>query len=83
MKEMRERWPFVEVKWRDACRAMGWLSLDKLPHQIVVLTRGWLIAQDNTEIVVCASISGEGEETEFGEIIAVPKGCVIEVRILG
>lgn len=70
---------FVEVRWVDAMRSDGWCVLAEAPHVVKCITRGWLIREDDEQVILAGTTSGDGE---FGEVIAIPRGMVTAMETL-
>lgn len=70
---------FVEVRWVDAMRGDGWSPLSDAPHVVRCITRGWLVKEDDEQVVIAGTTSGDGE---YGEMIAIPRGMVTAMETL-
>ncbi len=82
----RQPWPYVEVQWHDATSESQWKSSDNLPNVSAIITRGWLVRQTKRCITVAGSVGaidekpdGEIASLDVGEIITIPRGCVIDI----
>ncbi len=70
---------FVEVRWLDAASESGWTSIhDKDIVAAPCISRGWVMRQDDTQILLCATVGfgGEGLIDEANTIISIPKPMV-------
>lgn len=81
-----KEFPFVEVIWRDAVSAQDWRDADHWPKSVKIITRGWLVHENDLDVVISAThhtewTEREGDE-EFGEIIAIPKGMIVSQKEL-
>jgi len=79
-------WPYVEVQWHDATSESCWRSAglnDDLPNASAIITRGWLVRTTKVCITIAASVAainpkqGEKNAVDVGEIITIPRGCVL------
>lgn len=77
------KYPFVEVRWWDAHTIDKWLTKDELPKPAPIITRGWLIKQTKRYVVIAGTIAPkfQGEPTQFGEVITVPR-CWAKIKRL-
>ena len=68
--------PFVEVRWMDAHSTDEWTKYAGLPELAPITTRGWLIKDEKDYIVIAGTVAHEdrGEETLYGEVLAIPRG---------
>ena len=68
----------VEVHWKDSAVTPGWLR--DLPDEGIARckTSGYLARHDSKEIIVALS---RGEEN-WGQILAIPRACILKVRKL-
>ncbi len=75
---------FVEVTWMDAHSTADWLSVgEELPSPVSCVSRGWLIEDKPTHLVLAGTLSLNlaGNVYGFGEVIAIPKkGFVTKVK---
>lgn len=72
---------YVEVVWNDAASNDGWVELDgdDTPQQII--TRGWLIKEYPTYIVLAASLQ-IGNANTVGSTQIIPIGMIVSRREL-
>lgn len=75
-----KRVKFVEVHWDDATSTAVWRGPDELPSIQACITRGWLLEEDDKQVVIAATIQVEGPDV--GEIIAIPKRWLKRIRRL-
>lgn len=75
MTKKSKKVPFVEVRWWDAHSVDAWVTEDQFPKLAPIITRGWLVQATADTLVVAGSIAPEDEheQTQYGEIIAIPK----------
>ena len=79
---MGERFPqFVEVIWDDAQSTADWVDRDNLPKVPRHVTRGWLIKDDDKEIILAATLQMTGGDA-LGEVVNILKGMVVERRVM-
>ena len=71
---------FVEIVWDDASAVDSWRTPDDLPALARIVTRGWLVVDDEEKVTTAGSYQ-EGEDM-VGEIITIPRGCVVSLRVL-
>ncbi len=74
------RWRFAEIVWNDANASSDWDKLEDIPRSRQMITRGWIISEDKRGITVAATLDLEGPEEQFSESIAIPFGCIVEIR---
>lgn len=68
---MDDRFPkFVEVIWDDALSTPDWIERDNLPKVPRHITRGWLIKEDEKELVLAATLQMTGGDS-IGEVINI------------
>lgn len=70
---------FVEAVWIDANRSTGWTHMSDIPKVVKCVTRGWEIYEDDEQIVLAGTTSGDGE---YGEVIAIPKGMLVSKTVI-
>jgi hypothetical protein len=79
---MSSDWPYVEVRWDDAARADGWVETSCDVARVI--TRGWVVSKTERAVCVAASLvltaDDESKVEQIGEVIAIPMGCVTEIR---
>jgi len=70
----------VRVKWIDSSFCHGWHNKDTLTddHIATCESVGFLARKDNTEVVIVAGMS----ETGYHDSIAIPRRCVLEIKVL-
>lgn len=66
---------FVEVKWLDSSSTGTWSSIKDLAEPIEILTRGWLVRDEEKYVTLAGSrYANPGYDQEmFGEHITIPK----------
>ena len=70
-------WEFVEIKWMDITGTAEWVSCHDLPALTSVIHRGWLIAEDEDTITICASyIESDSEDWTVGDVTVIPKAVI-------
>ncbi|WP_315728721.1 MULTISPECIES: hypothetical protein [unclassified Bradyrhizobium] len=75
--------PFVEVIWDDASSKTEWVPPADAGGLERVLTRGFLVKEDNRMIAIAGSVAGEQVEVEtVGDVISIPKGMIVARREL-
>jgi len=72
---------YVEVIWDDAASNDGWVELDAdtAPQQII--TRGWLIKENDAYLVLAASLQIDNANT-VGSTQIIPLGMIVSRREL-
>jgi hypothetical protein len=70
----------VYFEWRDACGRDGWVSArpDGLPQVPLVKSIGWLVHEDDDQIVITSG--WEVEQDGCMGVIAVPKAWIKKRR---
>lgn len=79
MTKTQNKFPFVEVEWEDALSVVKWsddLSKIKPP---TVLTRGWLVHESLTYIILAGTICQDGPDLGYGELICLPLGIIVNI----
>ncbi len=74
---MKGKLKFVEVSWMDAHSVATWVDAgETLPSPVACVTRGWLVEDTPTHLVLAGTLSlnRSGVVHGFGEVIAIPKG---------
>jgi len=76
--------PFVEVVWDDATVTGGaWVGLDDISDPERVISRGWLVKENEAALYLAASVANEDmEEHTVGNVMTIPVGMVITRRVL-
>jgi hypothetical protein len=79
-------WPFVEVHWSDATSESNWRAQNDLPQVTGIITRGWLVRTTKVCVTIAASLASmradpgmEVAALDCGEIITIPRGCIVEI----
>jgi len=72
---------YVEVFWEDALSTAEWVERDKLPKVPRHVTRGWLIKEDDKELVIAATLQVSGGDS-LGEVVNILRGMVVGVRVM-
>ena len=79
-------WPFAEVIWMDANSKADWHPSEKHPSVVEVYQRGWLIRDDDDQLVMAAQVIEEEDKMEdpysIGDVCAIPRGCIKSIRKL-
>jgi hypothetical protein len=70
-------WPFIQVRWHDACADHNWSSEEETPDTIEIMTRGWRISNTKRGIKIVASYYRVNKKWVFGEIVAIPRKMII------
>jgi hypothetical protein len=80
MMAAKEIYPFVEIVWDDAASNVNsWVSPQDLAKPERILSRGWLVREDDTYVVVAASIVAEGTiEDDVSNTTCIPKGMIVD-----
>lgn len=73
---MAKRRKLVEVEWVDSAFHKGWFSPNQLVVPATCRTTGYLVASEDTHVVVAMSSEDSGE---YSEAMAIPRGCIIGV----
>lgn len=70
----------VAVYWEDACTFGAWMcdGVEDM-HPSAVVTLGWLIRDNEKEVVVAGSMNDMGH---YGEVTAIPAGWVLKIERL-
>jgi hypothetical protein len=63
----------IYLEWTDAASTIGWCSVDECAGLMLIKTCGYLVYEDENQIVVATSSSSQGKYTDP---IAIPKSCV-------
>ena len=78
-----KRLRFVEIHWLDAAVGDSWAPLHGDPDVIVAecRTRGWIIKEDDRQVVVCATLSTNSDGLVDGTntSIAIPRGMLVKL----
>lgn len=66
---------FVEVKWIDSASTSTWSTLKDLAEPVTILTRGWLVRDEETYVVLAGSrcLKTDHDTEIFGEHITIPR----------
>lgn len=75
---MEKEWEFVEIRWLDITGTAEWTSMRDLPELTPIVHRGWLIAEDDDTVTICASFLEDDNEEEWtvGDVTTIPKGVI-------
>lgn len=80
-----KRWdpPLLLITWADANGETEWTTLEefKVPD-LMCLTVGWLVKEEETFISVCDSKSASLEDTTLGGVTTIPKPWVGGIEVL-
>ena len=73
----------VHVVWNDAYRLSSrWVQRAQVDSEPVAChTLGWLIHTTDDYLSVAGTI-GEDEDSDIGEVIAIPLGCIVRITRL-
>lgn len=74
---------YVLVRWLDAKGESKWQTEDELPQLMEVITCGWLVTDEPTMIRTAASYYYDDGTLLWGEVLAIPQGCIIEIKEIG
>ena len=72
-------WPFVEIVWKDITGTAEWCTVHSLPILTTVRHRGWLIAEDEDTVTICASFCEPHTDTEdwtVGDVTTIPRAVI-------
>lgn len=74
----------VVVHWEDALRAgSGWVGPEGPFCTALIRTVGWVVANDKRSVTLAASVGTPGSaHEEIGEVITIPRGCIVVVQEL-
>lgn len=75
---------YIEVIWDDAAsNTDAWVHKDEMQEPEQVLTRGWMIKEDDRAIYIASSVSNTKDfEDTVGNTMTVPKGMLVSRRNL-
>lgn len=68
---------FVEVHWADATADCAWSESDELVTVSHCVTRGWLVKEDEKELVLAMTL--DKSNSSVGGTWAIPRGMAFEV----
>lgn len=71
---------FIEVQWVDAASNEAWSDASDDMSPPTMITRGWLIKETETYIVLANSLHKDTKD--FGGSNSIPKGMVTSIRKL-
>lgn len=69
------RYPFVEVSWVDAHSVAEWVNTADLPKLGRMVTRGWLVAQDEVSVTLAATLDCDADD-QIGDVLVIPLSWV-------
>ncbi len=69
----------VQIEWIDANIQHGWQADHEDCHSAESFESGWILYEDETEIVIVRGYSKYGL---YNSPMAIPKGCIKSVREL-
>jgi len=76
---MNYQYPLVEVVWDDAASDSGWQEIKKIKfEQQIVVTVGFLMAENKKYIIIGHTYSGE----DYIGWFQIPKGMIISKKML-
>lgn len=88
----REDQQLIYLKWLDAHSAGGWYTPEDLQKFLddeycIIENVGWLFYEDDKEICLCArriawDRKALPKEHEFGNLQKIPKGWILERKVL-
>lgn len=83
-KSYRPPYKFIEVIWDDAAsNSDAWVHKDDIALPEQVITRGWLIKEDERSVAIASSVSNVEEfEDTVGNTMTIPRGMIISRREL-
>ena len=72
----------VKVDWEDTLGDIGWKNSKDVAmlHPWLCSTVGWLVHKDTKRIIVCSSLSKDGEL--WNDHNSIPKGCITKITPL-
>jgi len=74
--------PYLEVIWNDAASNDGWVDTSDDTSPIKIISRGWLIKETPTYLVLAAAKHCAEESTTVGSTQTIPTGMIIKKRTL-
>jgi hypothetical protein len=80
----KELYPFVEAIWDDAASHDDtWTRPQDLSGPERVITRGWLVREDDQAIYIAGSIAYDGTPDDtVGNTMIIPKGMIVARTLL-
>lgn len=77
-------YPFVEVIWDDAAsNNSAWIEVSEVCGPEQVMTRGFLVKETESYVVVAGSVANEELDNEaVGNTMTIPKGMIVSRREL-
>lgn len=84
MKKYLPPYKYVEVIWDDAAsNSEAWVHKDDIALPEQVITRGWIIKEDERSIAIASSVSNIEEfEDTVGNTMTIPVGMIVSRREL-
>ena len=80
-KKPKISFPFVEVDWEDIVSDDAWVGAENLPEPAKMHTRAFLVKETTRAIYLAATLDiAQPPHVNFGEVITIPKGCVLKMR---
>ena len=71
------------VDWLDSCTEGGWVATNHvMPRSAHCQTVGFIVEEDKERIVLALSRAANEFSRPWGDLIAIPKGCIIKRRIM-
>lgn len=70
----------IDVEWIDAGsngEKSGWVALKRLPYPITMMTRGFVVKETKTYLVVAGTVPTSKAGKVVGEVICIPKVAII------
>ena len=75
----------VEICWMDICNADGaWLTeAEVLNHTLAeCVSVGFLFSKNRNMIKLFSSWSHNVDQTDFGDVVAIPAGCIKSITVI-
>ncbi len=73
-------WPFVEVRWIDSATSGGWAEIKDLPKPADMITRGWLVVDNDDYITLAGTYYHDDGIVQVGEFISIPRVSILPVN---
>jgi hypothetical protein len=74
---IKDRWPFVEVRWFDAVSEDGWKKISKIKEPARCISRGWLVKETDWYVTLAGTI---GDDDVVGEVLTIPRGMIAAAK---
>jgi hypothetical protein len=84
MSAFEAKYPMVRVEWEDSSRVNGWMNLKELlgRRYMRCVTVGFLVRDDEGEVIVVANFDGDEEWPEVSGGMVIPRSAVRKVEYL-